>query len=216
MERPSISNRAAVIMSAAALIMSVGFAGGPALARAMVSNSHKVDGLHAVKATATATQRKGKLVATDATGSFKSNVIPNDAKFPPVVPVGVRLSGMFNFDMQSAGMGGDYGSVIDYQTMLPQPVKAVFSPTGVSVLHCPGSVLNPLADPGYICLYRNGGAGMDWATFISFNLGNRGLGYRFDGNAPGANSDVFVNGTWALTTAATTPMKRNPAAGSTK
>ena len=105
MKRLALSNRAALVMSAAALIMSAGFAGGPAIARAIVSNSDKVDGLHAAKAAATPAQRKGKLVATDpATGSFKPNVIPSCAPSSrPRSPVGVTLTGMWAFDTATAG-----------------------------------------------------------------------------------------------------------------
>ncbi len=208
MKRLALSNRAALVMSAAALIMSAGFAGGPAIARAIVGNSDKVDGLHAVKADTTPAQRKGKLVATDpATGSFKPNVIPSAAKFPAKVPVGVTLTGMWGFDTASAGTGGDYGSVIDFGTELPAQPTAVWSQTGGSVPHCPGTSEHPAAAPGYICLYWANGGGLNFSTLVSFTNGNRGLGYRFYGTAGGANEDVFANGTWAVTTAAFTPMK---------
>jgi hypothetical protein len=213
MKRLALSNRAALVMSAAALIMSAGFAGGPAIARAIVSNSDKVDGLHAAKADTTPAQRKGKLVATDpATGSFKANVIPSAAKFPAKVPVGVTLTGIWAFDTQSAGTGGDYGSVIDIRVELPAEVVPVFSPSGGAVTHCPGTWSAPAAEPGYFCLYKRGGTGLDFTTFVGFMTGNYGLGYRFSGNASAANQDIFVNGTWAVTTAAFTPMKTDPAA----
>jgi hypothetical protein len=57
--------------------------GGPALATAAVDamNAHKVDGRHAVGATASADERAGKLVATGATGSLPDGIIKkaNDA-----------------------------------------------------------------------------------------------------------------------------------------
>ncbi len=208
MKRLALSNRAALVMSAAALIMSAGFAGGPAIARAIVGNSDKVDGLHAAKADTTPAQRKGKLVATDpATGSFKSNVIPSSAKFPAKVPAGVTLSGIWAFDTASAGAGGDYGSAIDIQAELPAEVVPVFSASGGSVTHCPGTWSAPAAEPGYICLYKRGGAGLDFTTFVGFMTGKYGLGYRFSSNATAANQDVFANGTWAVTTAASSPLK---------
>jgi hypothetical protein len=204
----TVSNRAALVMSAAALVMSAGFAGGPALARAAGINADKVDGLHAVPAKASTAQRKGKLVATDpATGSFKPNVIPPGAKFPAKAPVGVTLTGMWAFDTQSAGTGGDYGSAIDFGTELPSEPTAVFSETGGSVAHCPGTYEHPAAAPGYICLYKNGGGGLDFTDLISFSNGNRGLGYRFSATTTGANQDIYANGTWAVTTAAASPLK---------
>lgn len=51
--------------------------GGPALAGAAFDamNAHKVDGKHAVGATASADQRAGKLVATGATGFLPNGII---------------------------------------------------------------------------------------------------------------------------------------------
>ena len=78
------------MLSAAALVTSIGIAGGPAIAGAIASNSDKVDGLHAVKASATKAQAKGKLVATNPTTAiFPSKLIGNDVKFPSTAPVGV-------------------------------------------------------------------------------------------------------------------------------
>lgn len=204
----TVSNRAALIMSAAALVMSAGFAGGPALARAAGINADKVDGLHAVPAKASTAQRKGKLVATDpATGAFKANAIPPGAKFPAKAPVGVTLTGMWAFDYVSGGAGGDYGSAIDFQTELPSEPVPVFSETGGSVAHCPGTYEQPAAAPGYICLYKNGGGGLDFGTLYSFSNGNRGLGYRFNATASAAGEDIYANGTWAVTTKAVAPLK---------
>jgi|GEM_PF-4616998 len=208
MSRSTFSNRAAVVMSAAALLMSVGYVGGPALARAMGVNADQVDGLHAVKATASTAQRKGKLVATDKkTGAFAANVIPDGAKFPAKAPVGVTLTGMWAFDYVSGGAGGDYGSVIDFQTELPSEPVPVFSGSGGPVPHCPGTYEQPAAAPGYICLYRRGGDGLDYGTLIAFSLGNRGLGYRFNSTASAAGQDIFANGTWAVTTKAVSVWK---------
>ena len=208
MDRPSLSSRAALVLSGAALLMSAGFAGGPVIARSLGVNADKVDGLDAVKSTATTAQRKGKLVATDKkTGTFAANVIPNGAKFPAKAPVGVTLTGMWAFDYVSGGAGGDYGSAIDFQTELPSEPAAVFSESGGPVPHCPGTYEQPAAAPGYICLYKNGGAGLDFGTLISFSNGNRGLGYRFDSTASAAGQDIYANGTWAVTTKAVSVLK---------
>lgn len=195
-------------MSAAALVMSVGFAGGPVIARSLGVNADKVDGLDAVKATASTKQRKGKLVATDTkTGQLRATVTPNGAKFPAKAPVGVTLTGMWAFDYVSGGAGGDYGSAIDFQTELPSEPAAVFSESGGPVPHCPGTYEQPAAAPGYICLYKNGGGGLDFGTLYSFSNGNRGLGYRFNSTASAAGEDIYANGTWAVTTKAVSVMK---------
>ncbi|WP_028643958.1 hypothetical protein [Nocardioides sp. URHA0020] len=73
---PRTGNRVAIVLAASALIMSVGFAGGPALARAV--NAHTVDHKHAVSASASIKARKGKLVATSKrTGRLPDNIIAN-------------------------------------------------------------------------------------------------------------------------------------------
>ena len=81
----------------------------------------------------------------------------------------------------------------------------VFSSTGASVTHCPGSYQAPAADPGYICLYKVGGSGLNFNAMTAFSIGDRGLGFRFPNAATGIDQDVFANGTWAVTTSATTP-----------
>ena len=196
-------------MSAAALVMSAGFAGGPALARAAGINADKVDGLHAVPAKASTAQRKGKLVATDpATGAFKANAIPPGAKFPAKAPVGVTLTGMWAFDTAERRDRGR----LRQRDRLPGPScrqsrrRCSRRPAAPSP-HCPGTYEHPAAAPGYICLYKNGGNGLDFTDLISFSNGNRGLGYRFTATAAGANQDIYANGTWAVTTKAVTPLK---------
>ncbi|MEP9363300.1 hypothetical protein ABLE68_10070 [Nocardioides sp. CN2-186] len=71
---PRTGNRVTVVLSVAALAMSVGFAGGPALAKAL--NADTVDHLHAVGAGASKHSRAGKLVATSKrTGQLPTNII---------------------------------------------------------------------------------------------------------------------------------------------
>jgi hypothetical protein len=71
---PRTGNRVAVALSVAALVTSVGLAGGPAIAKAL--NAQTVDHKSAVGAKATVKQRKGKLVATDKrTGRLPDNII---------------------------------------------------------------------------------------------------------------------------------------------
>lgn len=206
MSRPTFSNRAALVMSAAALLMSIGYVGGPALARAMGVNADQVDGLHAVKATASTAQRKGKLVATDpGTGAFRASVIPKGAQFPTVAPVGVSMTGIWGFDSQSAGAGQDYGSLIDFGARLPADVVPILARNGTAVAHCPGRSAAPKAAPGYICLYVTASSGLKLGSVIAYDNKQRGLVYRFTSTAQAANVDLFINGTWALTTAAKSP-----------
>ncbi|GAA4707135.1 hypothetical protein [Nocardioides conyzicola] len=76
---PRTGNRVAVVLSAAALITSVGLAGGPAIAKAL--NADTVDHKHAVGSAASIKARKGKLVATSKrTGRLPSNIVGTVAK----------------------------------------------------------------------------------------------------------------------------------------
>ena len=71
---PRTGNRVAVVLSVAALVMSAGFAGGPAIAKAL--NADTVDHKHAVGSGASVKARKGKLVATNKrTGQLPNNII---------------------------------------------------------------------------------------------------------------------------------------------
>jgi hypothetical protein len=79
MDQERRHNRLAVVLAAAALIVSVGATGAPALAKIVFAdNSDKVDGKHAVGANASAASRAGKLVATRASdGRLPGGIIKN-------------------------------------------------------------------------------------------------------------------------------------------
>lgn len=69
-----------------ALAVLVGFSGGAvAKAKYDAKNAHKVDGKHAVSAGAPVAKRKGKLVATNASGRLPNNII---AKAPDAARLG--------------------------------------------------------------------------------------------------------------------------------
>jgi hypothetical protein len=196
MDKPTKMNRAAIVMSAGALIMSAGIAGAPAVAGVFANNSDKVDGLHAVKSNASKSQRKGKLVATSAkTGLLNSGTIGNDVKFPAKVPLGVTLRGAFGADAESVeNSGGDFGGAISYNARMPAALTVEFSPTGASTANCPGTAAQPQADPGFLCVYVTQTAGTD-GTFPGVSTP---WAYYFDINsATTIGSDVYIRGTWA-------------------
>jgi hypothetical protein len=69
--------RAALLIAVFALIVSVAGVGGSAVAVAIDAlNAHRVDGFHAVGAGASASQRAGKLVATNGLGKLPAGAIP--------------------------------------------------------------------------------------------------------------------------------------------
>jgi hypothetical protein len=74
-----------IVLSATALVIAVLGVSSPAIAHGVrhaifAHNADKVDGKHAVAATASITQRRGKLVATSGTtGRLPSNIVPPTA-----------------------------------------------------------------------------------------------------------------------------------------
>lgn len=91
------TSRTPLIVSVIALVVALVGLGGPVVARAYDAlNSHKVDGKHAVGANASATQRRGKLVATNRQGRLPNTII---AKAPDAD----RLDGLDSTDFQRSG-----------------------------------------------------------------------------------------------------------------
>ncbi len=68
-------NSLALALSTVALVIAAAGTGGPAIAGVFASDSHKVDGKHAVGARASVANRAGKLVATNSAGRLPNNII---------------------------------------------------------------------------------------------------------------------------------------------
>lgn len=117
----------------------------PATAAVIAANSDKVDGKHAVSAGATVTQRKGKLVATNATtGRLPNNLI---AKAPDADKLDGKSSAAF-----MVGSGGKNGTttnidncggavLVEYPVSVATPSR-VFA-TGFSTLFVTSPGPNP-------------------------------------------------------------------------
>ena len=76
------------------------------------------------------------------------------------VPSGVTIRGSWAL-FQYATVGSFLGASASYPVTLPAvPTGLLFVPTGTTVGHCAGSVNNPTADPGYVCVYRGYSAGV--------------------------------------------------------
>jgi hypothetical protein len=95
-------SKAAVALAAAALVISVANAGGPAIAGALGRDSDTVDGFDAVKASTPTKQRKGTLVAT----SPKNGRLPNNiiAKAPDSARLEGRPPSFFLSSAAAAGL----------------------------------------------------------------------------------------------------------------
>lgn len=134
----------------AAFCLAVGLSApaiGSAALVAFAENADKVDGKHAVGAPATVTQRKGKLVATDATtGRLPNNIIaraPNadrlggylhaDLRTINITPQGVYTSGNADVVLDNITLGSTAGSVFTFSFTVP-PDHPVSSPFQVDLL----------------------------------------------------------------------------------
>ncbi len=197
------SNRAALIMSAGALVIAVAGVGGPVVAKAFdAQNADKVDGKHAVTSSASAAQRKGKLVATSPDNGRLPNNIIRKAKdadkldgldgpavmFPSAVPAGQLLIGWASADVNGSGVG-DWGAAVSFGARMPDALEGAVGPSE----HCPGSVAAPDADPGFLCFYLDDASGVGTGPFVTAN--SYGGMVRFADDVTGG--DLFFSGSWA-------------------
>ena len=199
--------------------------GTPAMASSVqnvlfADNAHKVDGKHAVGATATPAQRAGKLVATNGAGRLPGSII---AKAPDAglvdgvdsvdlvpggtLPSGATVRGHYanmgttdgaNFQAASEGISFGY--------------RLESAPTGV-VIHagqaptadCPGSATNPQAAPGFLCVYENDAQNKRDAGYPHIAVGFGGGSttpygaYVYTHSNTAAPSFFWSRGTWAVT-----------------
>jgi hypothetical protein len=122
------------------------------------------------------------------------------------VPSGVSIHGSWGLEQYNATAGSFVGTSVSYPFRLPAlPTGLVFVPTGTTVTHCTGSVGNPTADAGYVCVYR----GYSSNITLSPNpfLDNPETGSRVTTSVAGfivedtviATGVGFDSGTWAYT-----------------
>jgi len=128
-------NNLSLALSATALVIATA-AGGPAIARAIVPNADKVDGIHAVKSTATVKARKGKLVATSSkTGLLPNNIIktaPDAAKLG-----GAAAAGFRSVSLQTGAADPVNGAVLSGGGALTLPSTS--EPHGTWIVTLPAS-----------------------------------------------------------------------------
>jgi hypothetical protein len=119
------------------------------------------------------------------------------------VPQGVTIRGSWSLFAYSTGF---IGANVSYPVRLPAvPTGIIFVPTGVTVGHCAGSVGNPTADAGYVCVYR--GFSSNVQTAANPFLDNPETGLRVTASVAGfivedtvtATGVALDMGTWAYT-----------------
>ena len=197
------SSRAPLLISLTALTVSVAATGGPALAGRLAGNADRVDGFHAVGASATLGERAGKLVATDKNGRLPDDVMRPRTAFPDQVPYEHTVRGFWSIDDQddSAAKSGDWGTSISYPARMPGLALNVAPSSAPPTDACPGSVEAPQAVPGNLCVYVSStsiaGLPSDTPTFATKT--EYGAGWFFVDDAQAG--DVFAAGTWAASVA---------------
>lgn len=207
----SFLRRHAGLISVAVLSLTLGLT-APAIGHGVnhalfAHNSDKVDGKHAVGAGTSVSNRKGKLVATGSAGRLPNNIIakaPNadtvdgidsrQLQFPDVVPVGTTLVGRWGFDAQGDGFG-DWGTSISYPVPVPVTLPAeVVQVGGSPTATCPGTVAEPAATPGRLCVYVSFRAGTTSPLGV---FGGSRFGTGLLVGDDGAAGDIYAYGTWA-------------------
>jgi hypothetical protein len=125
------------------------------------------------------------------------------------LPAGQTLRGVFNMDATGAAAGASQGEGISFALSLRAAPALVIRPTDAPpTQECPGSVANPQAAAGVLCVYINGASNLE--TTPNFPAGVRVLD--FPDQDPGASvfgaemyvfsqaaGRFFADGTWAVT-----------------
>jgi hypothetical protein len=127
-----------------------------------------------------------------------------------VLPAGQTLRGAFNLDAAAAAGGASVGQGLSFGLSLrTAPTLVIRAPTDPATAQCPGSVGNPTAANGVLCVYVSS-ASANTATTAEFPTGLRVID--FPSGSQGANvfgaemfifssgaGRFFVDGTWAVT-----------------
>lgn len=124
------------------------------------------------------------------------------------LPAGQTLRGAFNMDATGTAPLASQGDGISFALSLRAKPTLVIRPTDAPTAECPGSVANPQAAAGVLCVYINGVNNLE--TLPDFPTGVRVLD--FPNQAAGANvfgAEMYIfsqaagrftaDGTWAVT-----------------
>jgi hypothetical protein len=114
------------------------------------------------------------------------------------LPGGATLRGMYAWADRTAAAGYSPVVPLSYQFPLPSsPTINVIGVGGVSTANCPGTVANPQAAPGHLCVYQQRNDGNK-----TFSVLNEVQGGRFGAVLYfpiAAGTDYEYEGTWAVT-----------------
>jgi hypothetical protein len=137
---------------------------------------------------------RGPQGATGAAGPVTGNL-----------PSKATLRGVYNVDFVAAGADELHGAAIDFPLRLPAAPKVEVLAVGAPpTANCAGSVKNPTAAPGYLCVYKNlqnnstvfAVCNLDCDAFPTPDAEAYGAALYLHSTAAGRAS---VEGTWAVT-----------------
>jgi hypothetical protein len=122
------------------------------------------------------------------------------------IPSGVTVTGAFVNDSAAAGAGQDYWFTVSYPAMLPSdPVAVNFAADGSAKTSdddasCTGTLAEPTAPPGQVCVYFNQSAGVSDGSLNAAALGVAPrLAFVINWTSAAASGDLNVWVKWAYT-----------------
>jgi hypothetical protein len=108
--------------------------------------------------------KAGSLLTSDFKKSQRTKLVGPRGAQGPVGPAGpvtgelpskATLRGVYNVDFVASGVDEIGGDSISFALRLPaKPTVQVIGVGGAPTANCPGSVANPQAAPGYLCVYK--------------------------------------------------------------
>ena len=116
------------------------------------------------------------------------------------LPVGSTETGFWSFSGPKGEYEAGYGVISPLSFTVPlatPPVEGVYVPFNESNPHCPGSLENPKAASGYLCVYQGGNSGISEPLVIP--QGVSGAGISFFGVEEAKTQPPFAYGSWAVT-----------------
>jgi hypothetical protein len=121
------------------------------------------------------------------------------------IPSGMTVTGNARYDQHETNAGADYWISVDFWGVAPAPLGITnvnFAPDGYAATTdddptCTGSVANPTAPAGKVCLYLDGVTGITSMSGVSaIPLGDRGFAV---GWIAAGTGDMFWYASWAYT-----------------
>ena len=117
------------------------------------------------------------------------------------LPSGRTLKGVYANQYDAPSPGDPMRAPVTFQLPVTGELSAVVVPRDTTTPNCKGSRTNPLADPGYLCVYENSRSNAATPQVFSPAEGEQGIepfGFmlRTSSNAAG---DVYIAGSWAVT-----------------